>query len=376
MPTRQVLKEVYDRWYAKAILHLAKQEWGEAKLCLNTAAKAMSDIAAKAPQGEIKDLEQAWLFDLAAELEHLEKKLMVEGSKEKLQARREEEASEELPAKFPEKGIPNTTFEDVVGLEDAKRSVFFKAIYPRLYPELYTRYRMKTGGGLLLYGLPGTGKTMIAQAVAHETKAKFFAVRCSDVGSKWFGETEQNIRAIFEEARSYDNAVLFFDEIEAYAGKRREDSAMSRVVPEFLTQLQGVYDNPEQNKLLVIAATNRPWDIDGAFLRPGRFDDRIYVPLPDAAAREVILKNKMADVPTSTAIDFRALSVRMENYNGADTAYVCDKAKEIALRRIIERLEDDTGVTPQDFEEALSQVKSSVDIEDKVRMEQWENGMK
>ncbi len=366
MPTKQALKETYERWYGKALIHLAKQEWEEARLCLNSAVRAYADLTSKTPQGESKEVQQDWLFDLAAELEHLEKKTEIEKVKEKLTERKEKETEP-----F-EVGIPSVTFDDVVGLEDVKRSVFLKAIYPRLYPELYAKYKMKVGGGLLLYGLPGTGKTMIAQAIAHETKGKFFAVRCSDIGSKWFGETEQNIRRIFDEARSYDNAVLFFDELEAYAGKRRDDSAMSRVVPEFLTQLQGVMDEERENKLLVIAATNRPWDIDGAFLRPGRFDDKIFVPLPRKESRVEIVRKKMEGVPVSGEIDYEKIGEMTAGYNGADVAYVCDKAKETALRRVIEKLEEDEGVTMDDFTAALTSVKSSVNADDEKRMRLWD----
>ena len=368
MPTKQALKDTFDRWYSKSLIHLAKQEWEEARLCLNSAVRALADITSKAPQGESKTVQQDWLFDLAAELEHLEKKTEIEKVKEKLTEKRDGK-EEKKPFEI---GVPDITFDDVVGLEDVKRSVFLKAIYPRLYPELYAKYKMKVGGGLLLYGLPGTGKTMIAQAIAHETKGKFFAVRCSDIGSKWFGETEQNIRAIFEEARSYENAVLFFDELEAYAGKRRDDSAMSRVVPEFLTQLQGVLDDESKNKLLVIAATNRPWDIDGAFLRPGRFDDKIFVPQPRKESRIEIIRKKMEGVPTKGDIDYEKIGESTNGYNGADVAYVCDKAKETALRRVIEKLEEDEGVTMDDFDAALVAVKSSVNADDEKRMRRWD----
>ncbi len=366
MSVKQILQETYDRWYAKGLIHLAMQEWEAARLCFNSAAKALVDLAARS-QGDVKDLRESWLFDLVAVLSDLEKKTQIEHLSEKLTVKAEE-APKEV---FLGHGIPDTTFDDVVGLDEAKRSVFLKAIYPRLYPELYEKYRMRTGGGLLLYGLPGTGKTMIAQAVAHETNCRFFAVRCSDLGSKWFGETEQNIRNIFEEARSCENAVLFFDEIEAYAGKRRDDSAMGRVIPEFLTQLQAVSDDPSRNKLLVIAATNRPWDIDGAFLRPGRFDDKIFVPLPDKDGRKAIMEKHMTGVPCGEEIDYNLLAEKTAGYNGADVSYVCDKAKEIALRRVIEELKEDKGVTMKDFDGALLEVKSSVNAEDEKRILEW-----
>ena len=193
------------------------------------------------------------------------------------------------------------------------------------------------------------------------------------MGSKWFGETEKNIKDIFEEARSAKNAVIFFDEIEAYASNRREHSAMERSVPEFLSQMQGVGDGTNNERILVIAATNKPWRIDGAFLRPGRFDDKIYVPLPDDLARRRIMDVKLKDVPVEDGVNLDYFVERTEGYNGADIDYFCEKAKEFALRRIIDNNDTKQHLTRQDFDQAITCVKSSVLAVDKQEMESWVN---
>jgi transitional endoplasmic reticulum ATPase len=247
----------------------------------------------------------------------------------------------------------------------------YKVIYPRKHPELYDTFKKRSGGGILLYGLPGTGKTLIAEAIAHETNATFFPVKCSDLGSKWFGETEQNIRDIFAAAKEAENAVIFFDEIEAYASNRRDNSAMERSVPEFLTQMQGIGASEERDRILVIGATNKPWRLDGAFLRPGRFDEKIYVPLPCDEARKQIMQLKLKGVPND-GIDLDSFVNRTEGYNGADIDYLCEKAKEFAIKRVLSNLDSNKILYAEDFEKAFETIKSSVLEADRLEMEKWE----
>ena len=266
--------------------------------------------------------------------------------------------------------IPKTTFDDIAGLENVKEEVKLKAIFPYKYPELYKTFNKKKGGGILLYGLPGTGKTMIAEAIAYETKAKFFPIKCSDLGSKYFGETERKISRLFEEAKQQDKAVIFFDEIEGYMGKRRE-GVMGRVVPEFLAQMQGVGGGEDKQKLLIIAATNKPWEIDSAFLRPGRFDEVVYVPLPDRQSRRQILNLRLKDIPCEQNVDFETLLDLTEGYNGADVDYLCEKAKAIAINQLISGERQEQVLRMQDFVLAQKQMRSSVRIEDIERLRTW-----
>ena len=192
---------------------------------------------------------------------------------------------------------PNVHFSDIAGLEDVKAVVNSRVILPRRFPDVYKAYNRSLNSGILLYGPPGTGKTMIAKAIATEVNAAFYSVRCSDVVGKYFGEAEKNIKALFEAARAQQSAVLFFDEFEALAARRGGNSTvMNRLVPELLSQIDGFTTNSERN-LLLLAATNRPWDLDTAFLRPPRLTEKIFVGLPDAPARAYLIEKRLAGVP-------------------------------------------------------------------------------
>lgn len=369
----------YNKNLSKGLIALAKENHMLAKFHLEKAAKALSEMAARRT-GESKDYTLDWLLDIVKEVNELDRKIKMDQSKEKFLKMQQEKGAQKIDeviepngaeTKFQAQEIPKVSFEDIAGLDDVKEAVTFKAIYPKKYPELYDKLKKRSGGGILLYGLPGTGKTLIAEAIAHETGATFFPIKCSDIGSKWFGETEKNIRDIFNAAREAGNAVIFFDEIEAYASNRREHSAMERVVPEFLAQMQGVGDGTNNNRLLIIAATNKPWRLDGAFLRPGRFDDKIYVPLPDELARRKIMEIKLKDVPIEDGVNLDYFVERTEGYNGADIDYFCEKSKEFALKRIIDQKSTSELLTRQDFENAIFAVKSSVLAVDKQEMEEW-----
>lgn len=365
----------YNRFFSKAVIALAREDYITARSYLERAAKALNEIAVRRT-GENKDYTQDWVFDIVKEIGDLDRRINNERSKEKITKMlaergrlRTEESS--VTNKFASSEVPKTTFDDIAGLEDVKEAVMYKVIYPRKHPELYDTFKKRSGGGILLYGLPGTGKTLIAEAIAHETNATFFPIKCSDLGSKWFGETEQNIRDIFEAAREAKNAVIFFDEIEAYASNRRENSAMERSVPEFLTQMQGIGASEERDRILVIGATNKPWRLDGAFLRPGRFDEKIYVPLPCDQARKQIMELRLQGVP-NTGIDLDSFVNRTIGYNGADMDYLCEKAKEFAIKRVLANLESERMLYTEDFEKAFETIKSSVLEADRLEMEKWE----
>lgn len=369
----------YNRNFTKGIIALAKENYVGAKMYLEKAAKSLNEIVQRRT-GENKDYTRDWLFDIVKEIGELDRKINNDLSKEKLIKKLKEQGKLKVDeqvepscegVKFEASVVPTTTFEDIAGLDNVKESVIFKAIYPKKYPEIYAKLKKRVGGGILLYGLPGTGKTLIAEAIAHETGATFFPIKCSDLGSKWFGETEKNIRDIFTVARQAGNAVIFFDEIEAYASNRREHSAMERSVPEFLAQMQGVGEGSNQNRILVIGATNKPWRLDGAFLRPGRFDDKIYVPLPDEFARRRIMDIKLNGVPMEEGINLDYFVGRTEGYNGADIDYFCEKAKEFALKRIIDQKDSNELLIKQDFDNAISSLKSSVLSVDRQEMEDW-----
>lgn len=254
--------------------------------------------------------------------------------------------------------IPAIGFKDVAGLEDVKESITMLMINPVKYPEKYAAYNKKTGGGVLLYGPPGTGKTMIAKAIAHEVGATFYAIKGSDIVSKWVGESERNINSLFETARKQKLAIIFIDEMDSLFGQRGNDTHNDKRVNEFLQQIDGFAGKCPN--LLILGATNRPWDVDGAAVRSGRFSQKIYVPLPDLKAREYLFKLYLKNTPLASDVNFTELARRTENYSGADIAEVCDRAKEEPLNVYIQT-DLLTEVTLKDIEKALQAVVPMVD---------------
>lgn len=215
---------------------------------------------------------------------------------------------------------PSIRFEDIAGLEEVKEQIRLKLLYPFQHPELAEQYGISAGGGILLYGPPGTGKTMIARAVAGEIEAAFFAIKPSEIMSQWVGVAEQNLAKLFAAADSYPVSVVFIDEMESLAPKRRKShsTVMQRVVPQLLAELDGF--EKRRNALLMIGATNEPWAIDGAILRPGRLDRMVYVAPPDAAARQRILELNLKGKPLSPQVSLADMAERTSGFSGADMA--------------------------------------------------------
>ncbi len=269
--------------------------------------------------------------------------------------------------------IPNVSLDDVAGLENVKQSVQMRVLLPIKHPEIFKKFKKKAGGGILLYGLPGTGKTMIAKAIAHEANANFYSIKCSDIVSKWFGEAEHNIKNLFNEARKHERAIIFFDEFEALATKRGGNSTvMNRIVPELLSQIQGFSDN-NNKMLLLLAATNCPWAIDSAMLRPGRFNELIYVPLPDYEARLFIIKKNLLDtgIPLSEEISLEQMAEKLEGFNGSDVAEFCERLKVNPILRAVKTGDENQFVTIDDVNETLNVVHSSVQKDDIKALEKF-----
>lgn len=256
------------------------------------------------------------------------------------------------------------SFDDIAGLEDAKRAFREKVINAFEHKELYEKYGKKVGGGILLYGLPGTGKTMFAEAASNETESLFLDIKCSDIKSKWYGESESKVKSIFEKARKAKRAIIFFDEFEAIGAKRTEDctSGNNDLVPQILVEMQGYGSNSATSTVLVIAATNKPWAIDSAFLRPGRFDEKIYIPLPDFEARKKMFEIKLHSIPQK-GLDYDYLAQITDGFNGADIGAFCDKLKMIVINRSIETNEE-YPIEMSDVEVVKDMIKSSVSQED------------
>lgn len=273
----------------------------------------------------------------------------------------------------PEAERPNIRFEDIAGLEEAKRVIREEIINPYLHPEIYQRFGQDANGGILLYGPPGTGKTMMAKAIAAETDAAFFSIRCSDIVGKYFGEAERRLKGLFNSARETGNAIIFFDEFEALACKRGGNSTvMNRVVPELLSQMDGFknYDG----RLVVIAATNRPQSLDHAFLRYPRLSHHIYVPLPDYAARLYLFKHEFKKIPVQGNLNLEHAAQMTEGFNCADIKNIVNQATRGPINRGLKSNNNDQFVTAADLEAALRSAKSSVQPSDIEDLEKWRKG--
>ena len=253
------------------------------------------------------------------------------------------------------------TFNDIAGLEEAKKAFNEKVIMPYKHKDLFEKFGKKVGGGILLYGLPGTGKTMFAEAASNELNALFIPVKCSDIKSKWYGESEQKVKEIFNKARKAKKAIIFFDEFEAIGAKRTDNSENGNndLVPQILAEMQGVGSSSTDSMILVIAATNKPWSIDSAFMRPGRFDEKIYIPLPDFEARKKLFEIQLSKSPHEDNLDYELLANLTEGCNGADIKEVCEKLKMSAINdSIATGVEQTIGM--DDIEKIKNSIKSSV----------------
>ncbi|HFB99896.1 MAG TPA: AAA family ATPase [Phaeodactylibacter sp.] len=229
---------------------------------------------------------------------------------------------------------PKTNFEDVGGMEKLKEEIRMKIIHPLEHPEIYKAYGKKIGGGILMYGPPGCGKTHLARATAGQINANFIPVGINDILDMYIGQSERNLHAIFEKARRLKPCVLFFDEVDALGANRTDmrTSAGKHVINQFLAELDGVqYDN---DGILILAATNTPWHLDPAFRRPGRFDRIIFVPPPDEEARKAILEIKLKEKPTQD-IDYQRIAKKSKNFSGADLEAIIDIAIESKLNEAI-----------------------------------------
>ncbi len=251
---------------------------------------------------------------------------------------------------------PKLTFKDVGGMDALKDEIRMKIIHPLTHPELYQAYGKAIGGGILMYGPPGCGKTYLARATAGEIKANFLAVGINDVLDMWIGSSERNLHELFEQAREHRPCVLFFDEVDALGASRRDMQGHSRqLINQFLAELDGIKSDNEG--VLILAATNAPWHLDSAFRRPGRFDRILFVPPPDAQARAAILRIHCRGKPVQD-IDYDHLAKKAESFSGADLKAILDAAVEAKLREAL-KAGKPQPLTTKDLQSAAAGIRPS-----------------
>ena len=225
---------------------------------------------------------------------------------------------------------PAINFSDVGGMDSVKKEIDLKIIKPLLHRDLYKAYGKKVGGGILLYGPPGCGKTYLAKATAGQVQAKFINVSLNDILDMWVGNSEKNLHEIFELARAHTPCVLFIDEIDALGASRSDmkQSTGRHLINQFLQELDGI--NNDNEGVLILGATNAPWNLDPAFRRPGRFDRIVFVPPPDEVSREAILRLKLKNKPAEN-VEYNQVAKKTDHYSGADIDALIDIAIEAKL---------------------------------------------
>jgi len=301
--------------------------------------------------------------------------------------------------------VPTVKWDDVGGLEKVKQELQETVQYPVEHPEKFLKYGMQPSKGVLFYGPPGTGKTMLAKAIANETQANFISIKGPELLTMWFGESEANVRDVFDKARAAAPCVMFFDELDSIAKARGGGSggdgggAGDRVLNQILTEMDGM--NSKKN-VFIIGATNRPDQIDSALLRPGRLDQLIYIPLPDEPSRLSILKACLRNSPVAPDVDLNFLSKNTHGFSGADLTEICQRAAKLAIRESIEsdirfarekkereeaagdevKMEEDVEeedpvpvITKEHFEEAMRYARRSVSDADIRRYEMFSQNL-
>ncbi len=354
-------KSLAQKDYAQAFFHTAKA----ADFGFNLAEQSEGKVA----RAYLNDANE--LLDIAAKLKEKargqDKDSPSKVVKENEGVSAEEEKAATSGWQLQER--PDTKLDDVAGLDDVKAALRDDVINVMSHPEVYERFKVAGGGGVLMYGPPGNGKTFIAKAIAGELDAAFFAVDASQIKDKYVGETEKNMRHLFEEARQHERAVIFFDEIDALLQKRGNQKV--NAVTQFLILADGIAKTGDCT-LLLLGATNKPWSIDPAALRPGRFGKQIYVGLPDQTARDAIVRYCLKEVPVEDSFPFEQIAQRTDGFSGADMAEICGQSKKAAIRRQIESGENEV-VAHNDFEQSLTKMAPSVGSESLAEYKRWRN---
>jgi len=366
--------DTFERYRQKGLDARRAGQWDSARIYLLEAARVMVQLSKESQGAELREARQqtaAKLLELARDCDTAQSQ---KRGAPPVRAPREKSSEAEGTASATQwlvKEKSGLRFDDVAGLEDVKQDIRLKMIYPFQHADLAAKFGIRPGGGVLLYGPPGTGKTMLAKATAGEIDAAFFRISAADVLSKWVGEAEQNIKKLFDAAAAEPRSIIFIDEIESLVPARRDEgsSVMQRVVPQILQGMEG-FDKKDGQPILFMGATNVPWQLDPAVLRPGRFDERVYIPLPDLPARRKMLEIYLAHRPMAADVNLDALAIGMEGFSGADIKYICDRAAAVSfLGSVASGVQGQ--ITAAILADALRGTDRSVTPEMLKRFEQW-----
>lgn len=378
------LWDSFERYKQRGLDARRAGQWDAARTYLLEAARQMLQIAKDARTEPLREARRATaqkLLDLARDCDAARKaNRAAPGVSRSNSPQRAGEGDDGTNAHdWMIKEKPDVRFDHVAGLEDVKAELRLKMLYPFQHPELAAQFGVKAGGGVLLFGPPGTGKTLLARATAGELDAAFFVVSPADIMSKWVGEAEQNIKKLFDAAAAEPRSIVFIDEIESLVPARRDEgsSVMQRVVPQILQSVEGF--RKSKSSILLMGATNVPWQLDPAILRPGRFDEKIYIPLPDQAARKKMLEIYLGKRPVDDDVDFESLSVRLDGFSGADIKYICDRAAVIPFLQAVNAggngEPSDHRITRDVLDDVIADTKPSVRRDHLSRFEQWASQM-
>ena len=369
--------DTFERYRTKGLDARRAGQWESARIYLLEAARAMLELSKSAQGAELQQARRdvsAKLLDLAKDCATAQAERRQPGAATSQPKASEAESDGKDGHQWMVREKPLVRFADVAGLEGVKEDIRLKMIYPFQHPELAARFGVRPGGGVLLYGPPGTGKTMLAKATAGELDAAFFTISPADILSKWVGEAEQNVKKLFDAAAAEPRSVIFIDEIEALIPARTDEgsSVMQRLVPQFLQAMEG-FDKKAVSPVLFMGATNVPWQLDPAVLRPGRFDEKVYIPLPDLAGRRKLLDLYLAHRPVAADVDLDAVAAQLDGYSGADIKYVCDRSAVVPFLRSVASGQEGE-ITPAVIADVVNDAPRTVNADMLRRFERWAAG--
>ena len=387
--SKEMLSAIFEQYYRQGQDFERRNALKQAAKMYRSAAETMLEITRQSsPDVQPKQLKTVdGLIELAKSLEsgeNVKKESSVPSASGSITKKPDGEEKEKKEKSeydiWSVEEDPGLSFDDVAGLSEVKQLVTDRIIKPMKNPALYDQMGLKAGTGVMMFGLPGTGKTTIAKAIAHETGAAFFAVDSASIYNNFVGDSEKMVKSLFEAARQYKSAVLFFDDFDTI-GKERDSSGGgggdvgSRIITQLLVEMQG-FNTKGDTTFLYLAATNVHLIIDGARPRPGRFARHIYIPLPDLETRRYLLKLQFKPRPDMPSMLEEGLNLdyyadRLQGLNGADIVEFANTAKYSAINRADAQGKSYASVCAQDMEDAIQRTRTSVKPEDIQRMREY-----